>query len=71
MDSRMILTRHDSSCKPHLGELVIGGLAVQLLRGGGGVGVGGRPLLIGWLHAGVSIATIGRGLIGHIIGRRY
>lgn len=55
---------------PHLGELVKGLLAVQLLRGGGGVSVGGRPLLIGWLHAGVTIATIGRGLIGHIIGRR-
>lgn len=55
--------------QPHLGELVVGGLAVRL-QGGGGVGVRGRPLLIGWLHAGVTIATIGRVLIGHIIGRR-
>ena len=50
--------------------MLVAWLVVQVVSGRR-VRVGGRPLRIGWLHAGVTIATIGLSLAAHIIRRWY
>lgn len=52
----------------YLRVLLVARLAIRVMRGGG-VSMGGWPLSIGWLHVGVTIVSIGRSLVGHLIRR--